>query len=123
MGGRGSGGSRGGGGGGAARLHDETTENLINRLENNLDYINQKLKDNPTPKKEQRLKDDAAEIKYQIEYYKKSDKIKYINEHGGSDIDITDSYSSKEIDKMYRQVRNGKKMKKVGYEWVVDHNS
>ena len=52
MGGRGSGGSRGGGGG-ASKIHDEKTQNLIDRLEYNLDYINQKLKDNPSQKKEQ----------------------------------------------------------------------
>lgn len=120
MGGRGSGGGKSGNGG-SARLHNETTENLINRLEYNLDYIDQKLKDNPTPKKEQRLKEDAAEIKEQIKYYKKADKIRYINEYGGSNIDISDSYSSKEIDKMYRAVRRGKKMVKIGYEWVIDY--
>ena len=75
MGGRGSGGSRGGGGG-ASKIHDENTQNLVNRLENNLDYINQKLKDNPTPKKEQQLKEDAAEIKEQIEYYNNADALK-----------------------------------------------
>ena len=75
MGGRGSGGSRGGGGS-ASKAHDEKTQNLINRLENNLDYINQKLKDNPTQKKEQQLKEDAAEIKEQIEYYNKADALK-----------------------------------------------
>ena len=75
MGGRGSGGSRGGGGS-ASKVHDEKTQNLINRLENNLDYINQKLKDNPTQKKEQQLKEDAAEIKEQIEYYNKADALK-----------------------------------------------
>lgn len=75
MGGRGSGGSRGGGGS-ASKIHDEKTQNLINRLENNLDYINQKLKDNPTQKKEQQLKEDAAEIKEQIEYYNKADTLK-----------------------------------------------
>ena len=75
MGGRGSGGSRGGGGS-ASKVHDEKTQNLINRLENNLDYINQKLKDNPTQKKEQQLKEDAADIKEQIEYYNKADALK-----------------------------------------------
>ena len=75
MGGRGSGGSRGGGGS-ASKIHDEKTQNLIDRLENNLDYINQKLKDNPTQKKEQQLKEDAAEIKEQIEYYNKADTLK-----------------------------------------------
>ncbi len=75
MGGRGSGGGRGGGGS-ASKIHDEKTQNLIDRLENNLDYINQKLKDNPTQKKEQQLKEDAAEIKEQIEYYNKADTLK-----------------------------------------------
>ena len=75
MGGRGSGGSRGGGGS-ASKIHDEKTQNLIDRLEYNLDYINQKLKDNPTQKKEQQLKEDAAEIKEQIEYYNKADALK-----------------------------------------------
>ena len=75
MGGRGSGGSRGGGGS-ASNIHDEKTQNLIDRLEYNLDYINQKLKDNPTQKKEQQLKEDAAEIKEQIEYYNKADALK-----------------------------------------------
>ena len=123
MGGRGSGGGRGGGGGKASSLHDEKTQNLINQLEKNLDNINLKLSEKPTLQKEQQLRNDAYLIKDQIKYYKKADKIKFINEHGGSDIDITDSYSSKEIDRMYKQVRNGKKMKKVGYEWVVDHQS
>ena len=31
--------------------------------------------------------------------------------------------ASKEIDKMFKQVVKGKKMKKIGYEWVVDYNS
>ena len=54
--------------------------------------------------------------------FKKAEKIKYINEKGGSNIDVSDSYSSKEIDKMFKQVVKGKKMKKIGYEWVVDYN-
>jgi len=123
MGGRGSGGGRSSGGGKTSNLHDEKTQNLISRLEYNLDYINQKLKDNPSVNKEQQLKADANAIKEQIKYYKKADKINYINKNGGSNIDIEDSYSSKEIDRMFKQVLNGKKMKKVGYEWVVDYES
>ena len=123
MGGRGSGGGRGGGGSKASSLHDEKTQNLINQLEKNLDNINLKLSENPSLQKEQRLKNDAYLIKDQIKYYKKADKIKYINEQGGSNIDISDSYSSKEIDRMFKEVQKGKKMKKVGYEWVVDHQS
>ena len=123
MGGRGSGGGKASRGGSSSNIHDEKTQNLINQLENNLKNINQKLNDNPSFNKEQQLKADAYAIKDQIKYYKKADKIKYINENGGSDIDISDSYSSKEIDKMFKAVQNGKKMKKVGYEWVVDHKS
>ena len=122
MGGRGSGGSRGGGGK-ASSIHDEKTQNLINQLEKNLDNINLKLSEKPTFQKEQQLRNDAYLIKDQIKYYKKADKIKYINEQGGSNIDISDSYSSKEIDRMFKEVQKGKKMKKVGYEWVVDHQS
>ena len=123
MGGRGSGGGKASRGGSSSGIHDEKTQNLINQLENNLKNINQKLNDNPSFNKEQQLKADAYAIKDQIKYYKKADKIKYINENGGSEIDISDSYSSKEIDKMFKAVQNGKKMKKVGYEWVVDHKS
>ena len=123
MGGRGSGGGKASRGGSSSNIHDEKTQNLINQLEKNLKNINQKLNDNPSFNKEQQLKADAYAIKDQIKYYKKADKIKYINENGGSDIDISDSYSSKEIDKMFKAVQNGKKMKKVGYEWVVDHKS
>ncbi len=122
MGGRGSGGGRGGGGK-ASSIHDEKTQNLINQLEKNLDNINLKLSEKPTFQKEQQLRNDAYLIKDQIKYYKKADKIKYINEQGGSNIDISDSYSSKEIDRMFKEVQKGKKMKKVGYEWVVDHQS
>ena len=123
MGGRGSGGGKASRGGTSSNIHDKKTQNLINQLEKNLKNINQKLNDNPSFNKEQQLKADAYAIKDQIKYYKKADKIKYINENGGSDIDISDSYSSKEIDKMFKAVQNGKKMKKVGYEWVVDHKS
>ena len=122
MGGRGSGGGRGGGGK-ASNIHDEKTQNFINQLEKNLDNINLKLSEKPTLQKEQQLRNDAYLIKDQIKYYKKADKIKYINEQGGSNIDISDSYSSKEIDRMFKEVQKGKKMKKVGYEWVVDHQS
>ena len=123
MGGRGSGGGKASRGGSSSSIHDEKTQNLINQLENNLKNINQKLNDNPSFNKEQQLKADAYDIKDQIKYYKKADKIKYINENGGSEIDISDSYSSKEIDRMFKQVQKGKKMKKVGYEWVVDYES
>ena len=123
MGGRGSGGGKASRGGSSSNIHDEKTQNLINQLENNLKNINQKLNDNPSFNKEQQLKADAYAIKDQIKYYKKADKIKYINENGGSEIDISDSYSSKEIDRMFKQVLKGKKMKKVGYEWVVDYES
>ncbi|MBR6127812.1 hypothetical protein IKQ21_09025 [bacterium] len=123
MGGRGSGGGKASRGGSSSNIHDEKTQNLINQLENNLKNINQKLNDNPSFNKEQQLKADAYAIKDQIKYYKKADKIKYINENGGSEIDISDSYSSKEIDRMFKQVQKGKKMKKVGYEWVVDYDS
>ena len=123
MGGRGSGGGKASRGGSSSSIHDEKTQNLINQLENNLKNINQKLNDNPSFNKEQQLKADAYAIKDQIKYYKKADKIKYINKNGGSEIDISDSYSSKEIDRMFKQVQKGKKMKKVGYEWVVDYDS
>ena len=123
MGGRGSGGGKASRGGSSSSIHDEKTQNLINQLENNLKNINQKLNDNPSFNKEQQLKADAYAIKDRIKYYKKADKIKYINENGGSEIDISDSYSSKEIDRMFKQVQKGKKLKKVGYEWVVDYDS
>ena len=122
MGGRGSAGGRGGGGG-ASNIHDANTQNLINRLESNLENVNQKLAENPSYEKTQRLKQDAASIKDQIEYYNKADKIKYINKYGGSDIQEWESYSSKDIDKMFKKVKKGYKLVKLGYEWVVDYNS
>lgn len=74
MGGRGSGGGRSSGGGSASKIQDEVTKNLMNRLENNLENINKKLQENPSYEKTQRLKEDAAAIKDQMEYYKKTEK-------------------------------------------------
>ena len=66
----------------------------------------------------------SSEIDKKIEIpHTKADKIKYINENGGSNIHESDSYSAREIDRMFRQVLKGKKMKKIGYEWVVDYSN
>ena len=51
----------------------------------------------------------------------KEDKIKYINEKSGSDIDISDSYSSKDIDKLYKHIKKGGEIHKINYEWVPKH--
>lgn len=54
-------------------------------------------------------------------YRTKVDKIKYMNEVSGANLSIATSYSSKEIDDMFKQVIKGKKIKKLGYEYVVDY--
>lgn len=52
----------------------------------------------------------------------KTDMINYINEYGDGDIPEWTSYSYKEIEHLYKAVQKGKKVKKVHFEWVVDHD-
>lgn len=92
MGGRGSGGGKSGGGGGSIAKVSKDTSQL-----NSINYLKDK-------------------------YRTKVDKIKYMNEISGTDLSIATSYSSKEIDGMFRQVIKGKKIKKLGYEYVVDYD-
>ena len=54
-------------------------------------------------------------------YNKKTDMINYINEKGGGDISIDTSYSYKDIKHMYKAVSKGKRVKRLGYEWVIDY--
>lgn len=50
----------------------------------------------------------------------KTEKIEVINKTCKVDIPEWTSYSSKEIDRLYRSVQQGKKVVKLGYEYVVE---
>lgn len=52
----------------------------------------------------------------------KEEKIKYINDKAGSNIDLSDSYSSKDIDKLYKHIKKGGEIHKINYEWVPKHD-
>lgn len=122
MGGRGSGGGKNGGG--AAKNSSIMKNN--EKIKNLVDVYNS-VSQNTLLSDEERTKTmKTVENKIQetvFKNFKKADKIKYINNYGGADIDVSDSYTSKDINKMFNAVRKGKKMKKVGYEWVVDYDS
>lgn len=53
----------------------------------------------------------------------KADKIKYINKKTNADIDESDSYSSKDIDKLYKHIKRGGEIHKVNYEWIPKHDN
>ena len=127
MGGRGSGGGRGGGGGAAAKKAP-TGEGITDKQE--LINLYNSISGNPAYTIEERVRamrsideriNDLSAKTPKERYRTKADKIRYMNEVSGTDLSVDTSYSSKEIDRMFRQVLKGKKIKRLGYGYVVDY--
>lgn len=127
MGGRGSGGGRGGGGGakqaptGEGITDKQELINLYNSISGNPAYtVEERVR--AMKSIQERINDLSAKTPKE-RYRTKADKIRYMNEISGTNLSIDTSYTSKEIDYMFRQVLKGKKIKRLGYEYVVDYGN
>ena len=134
MGGRGSGGGRSGGGGGAAKkvptgegiTDKQELINLYNSISGNSSYtIDERVR--AMKSIENRINElsanDLTSENPKEKYRTKADKIRYMNVVSGTNLNVDTSYTSKEIDYMFRQVLKGKKIKKLGYGYVVDYGN